>query len=99
MGQRDGSEICHDGDFCSNTRLQQKSIPLIQRVFFCETPSQEGNVCLAPDSRAYCRRALKTVVNDYLPSLSAYLTGMGLARVTGTAVTLFCGLPSMSLSE
>jgi hypothetical protein len=30
--------------------------------------------------------------------LTAYLTGMGFERVTGTAVTLFCGLPSISLS-
>jgi hypothetical protein len=30
---------------------------------------------------------------------SVYFTGIGLDRVTGTAVTLFCGLPSMILSE
>lgn len=31
--------------------------------------------------------------------LSAYFSGIGCAADTGTAVTLFFGLPSMSLSE
>ena len=30
---------------------------------------------------------------------SDYFTGIGFDRVTGTAVTLFCGLPSIILSE
>lgn len=51
------------------------------------------------------RKVMKRRVGLSLTSIatcdhrSDYFTGIGLDRVTGTAVTLFCGLPSMILSE
>jgi hypothetical protein len=67
-----------------------------------------------PDNRRYKRNAtlssglsdapasdsgLKDASKALSAGVIAYLTGMGVDLVTGTAVTLFCGLPSMILSE
>jgi len=42
---------------------------------------------------------VKTVITGMAGSSPAYFTGMTVPRSTGTAVTLFCGEPSMTRSE
>lgn len=65
--------------------------------------SLSPQLCRAKVRYSIRKRARCAKTRDATSSISlrmlAYLTGIWLLAGTGTAVTLFCGLPSINLSE
>ena len=60
---------------------------------------------LNSDSQSLCRFRVRAVAGTptsmpgWTDAEADYFTGIGVARSTGTAVTLFCGEPSITRSE